>query len=394
MALSRRGTVWTLRPAHLVAMVVALVVLAAVVVAAAAGTDDEASTAATTSTMAVTSTTTPTTTTEAPPEPVDPQLVAVPAFEEDTPTAYRITYDVVENQLPRTETITVRRPYESLVRSERDGRLLSGSATSRSRLWTYLADREGWLAVQPQLHRAGSDHRPLRAMATAISLGRAEERGTATFAGADCRVFVTGQPLGTTGIVAPTDAESTELCIDDRGLVLHERWTIEGSVVVERTATSVEIDPAIDPAAFDPSPEVEDAEEFEAILSTIAVPADEETIALLETDIEPPPGFVLDGTILRAGNPERGPSSSEIVRLWSNGTDLIEVAEVTSVEGVSLGHGGAVPLDMDGPETWFVPDFRASAVRVRLSDTSFVEIRGTDPAQLVALLDTLTRRRG
>lgn len=381
-----------LRPAQLVAMVVLLVALAGVVIVVAAGSGDDRGTASSTTTTGPTpATAAPTTTTE-PPEPVDPQQIAVPPFPEEPPASYRITYDVVENQLPRTETITVRRPYESLVRSEREGDLLSGSATSRSRLWTYLADRDGWLVLQPELHRASSDQRPLRAMAMAVGLGRAEEGGTGSFAGTSCRVFVTGQPLGNTGIVAPTEAESSELCIDDRGLVLHERWSIDGTVVVERTATAVEIDPPIDPTSFEPTPAVEDAEGFEAVLSTIAVPADDETLAELQTDIVPPAGFVLDGAVLRAGNPNQGPSTREVVRFWSDGRELIEVAEVSATEGVALDHGGAVPLDVEGPETWFWPDFRASAVRVRLSDTSYVELRGTDPAQLVGLLDTLTRR--
>ena len=396
MALSRRGQPWVLRPAYLVVMVVVLAVAAAVVVVVVAGGDDDPATAASTTTTTTTTTTAPTTTTTTePPRPVAPEQVAVPPFPEDTPGAYRITYDVVENQLPRTETVTVRRPYESLVRSERDGQLLSGSATSRSRLWTYLPERDGWLVLQPELHRASYDQRPLRAMAMAISLGRAEETGTGSFAGTACRVFLTGQPLGTGGIAAPTEAESTELCIDARGLVLHERWTIEGSVVVERTATSVEIDPPIDPAMFDPGPVVDDAEEFEAVLSTIAVPADEETLARLTTDLDPPPeGYVLDGTVLRAGDPNQAASISEIVRFFSDGTDLLEVAEVTAAAGASLDHGGAVRLDVDGPETWFWPDFRASAVRVRLTDTTYLELRGTDPAQLIGLLDALTRRTG
>lgn len=391
MALSRRGRVWALRPVHLVAMVGALVVLAGVVVTVAASGDG--ATPAATSTTTTTALQTTTTTTAAPPDPVSPEAVAVAPFDERAPGSYRITYDVVENDLPRTETVMVRRPYESLVRSERDGELISGTATSRHRLWTYLSDREGWLVLQPQLHRAAFDHRPLRAMAMAISLGLAEERGVASHVGVECRVFVTGQPLGSGGMAAPSDAESSELCIDDRGLVLHERWTIEGAVVVERTATSVETDIEVDPAVFDPTPRAEDAEEFEAILSTIAVPADEETIAGLETDIVPPEGFVLDGTVLRAGDPQHGGSSTvEVVRFYSNGVDLIELAEVTATGGVQLGHGAAMPLDIEGPETWFVPDLRASAVRVRLSETTYVELRGTDPAQLIGLLDTMTRR--
>lgn len=380
---------WPPRPGVVAAVVVALGVGAAVAVAASGSDPEDASPTTTTTTTTLQETTT---TTEPVPEAVTPEEVAVVPIEEATPDSYRITYELVENGLPRTETITVVRPYESLVRSERDGQLISGTATSRERLWTYLADRDGWLVVQPELHRAAYDHRPLRAMAMAMSLGLAEERPGRQVAGVPCRVFATGQPIGSSGMVAPDPAEETELCIDDRGLVLHERWTIGTSVVVERTATAVEVGIDADPALFEPTPVVEDAEVFEAILSTIAVPADEETLARLQTDIVPPPSFALDGAVLRSGDPQQGGSATEIVRFWSDGVNLIEVAEVSSATGVQLDHGGAIPLEIDGPETWFWPDLRASAVRVRLSDTSYVELRGTDPAQLIGLLDTLTRR--
>ena len=367
------------------------VAAAAIVVVVAACSGDEDAAPRTTSTSRSTSEVEQPTTTTAAPEAVPPSAIAVEPFAESTPASYRITYEIVENQLARTETVTVRRPYESLVVSERDGEMVSGTATSRARLWNYLFDREGWLVLQPELHRAAFDQRPLTAMAMAINLGRAEEAGTGTYLGRSCRVFVTGQPLGSSGITAPSDAESTELCIDDDGLVLHERWQIEGSTVVERTATSVETGIEVDAAVFDPTPVVEDAEDFVAALSTIAVPADEETLALLQTDIVPPDGFVLDGTVLRAGAPDRG-GATEIVRFYSDGAELIEVAEIIAPAGAQLDGGGAVRVEIEGPETWFFPDFRASAVRSRLSETTFVEIRGTDPAQLIGLLDTLTRR--
>lgn len=388
--MARRGQINVAVP--VIAVIVAAGALYAVVASSA---DDEDTTPVSTSTTTTSTTAVPEPTTTAPPDPVAVADIAVAPMAEAVPTTYRITYDVVENQLPRSEVMTVRRPYESLVVSERDGEVVSGSATSRERLWTYLTGREGWLVLQPELHRAAFDHRPLGSMATAISLGRAREDGRGTFAGRECRVFVTGQPLGNTGMQPPSDGESTELCIDEAGLVLHERWQIDGSTLIERTATEVAIDVEVDPAMFDPGPEIDDAEEFEAVLSALAVEADEETLAKLQVDIVPPAGFVLDGAVFRSGTPDRGgAASTEIVRFYSNGPDLIEVAELAAPGAVDLSAGNAVPVEIDGPETWFMPDLRASVVRTRLSDTSYLELRGTDPAQLMGLLDTLTRRAG
>lgn len=363
------------------------------------GDDDVAAPAATTSTSSTdapaTSEPTETTTTTSVPEAVSLATIAAEPYPGTAPASYRIVYDVVENELARSETITVRRPYESFVRSDRDREMISGTATSRSTLWTYLADRDGWLAVQPELHRAAFDQQPLAAMATAVALGRATEIGADEYLGRSCRRFRTGEPLGNPGITSPSEQESTEVCIDEAGLVLHERWEIDGSVVTERTATEVTEDVEVDNALFDPEPEVEDAEQFEAVLSTLAVPADEETLARLRTDIVLPEGFVLDGAVLRSGTPDRGgDATSEIVRFYTDGSELIELSEFVSGAGVDLDGTNAVPVDVEGPETWFAPDFRASAIRVRLSDNSFVEIRGTRPARLVELLDTLTRRDG
>lgn len=381
----------------IVPVLVALVVAGAGVgIVAAAGRDGGGATQAVASTSTTVSTTTapPTSTTAPPPpEPVELEAITAAPYPETVPGSYRIVYDVVENTLPRVETITVRRPYESLVVSTRNDVVISGTATSRSRLWTYLADRKGWLVLQPELHRAAFDSRPLAAMATMVAMGRATERGTGEYVGRPCRVFVTGEPLSNVGAVPASGSQSTEACIDDSGLVLHERWEIGGSVVTERTATEVTIDPEVDPASFDPTPVVEDAEEFEAILSTIAVPADQETLDDLRTDIVPPAGYELDGTVLRSGSPDRGGSAAvEVVRFYSDGVDLIELVEVEAASGVDLDGGGAVPVRIDGPETWFAPDFRASAIRSRLSDNTFVEIRGADPTLLVELLRTLTRR--
>ncbi len=367
----------------------------------AVGGDDEPNDATppttASSTPSSTESTPSTTTTTTPPDPVSVDSIAVEPFEERVPDRYRIAYDVMENGLARTEMLAVDRPFESLTTSTRDGAIISGTATSRDRLWNYLVDRAGWLVIQPELHRAAFDLRPLAAMATMVSLGFAEQTGTDEYLGRPCRRFLTGQPITNTGATRASAAESNEVCIDDEGLVLHEKWQIGGSTVIERTVTAVDTDAdnelAFDAGMFDPTPAITDAPEFEAILSTIAVPADEETLATLATDIVPPDGFELAGTVLRSGGPDTGGSAAtEVVRFYSNGTDLIEVAEFSVASGADLDGGGALPVDIDGPETWFLADFRASAVRTRLSDTTFVEIRGTNPAQLIALLDTLTRR--
>lgn len=388
------------RRAPVVVVVVVAVVVFAAVLATVGGalrdaSDDLDEATDATPAPTTTSTTAPTTSTSAePPEPVPLDALRVPPLTESTPTRYRIVYDVIENSLPRQETWTVARPYQSLVVAMRDGRIVSGEATSIDQLWTFLDDRDAWFAVQARRHRAASDLRPAAVMATMVELGLARPAGEGAFAGRSCRVFEVAEPLGSGNVSELGGAEATEVCIDDAGLVLHERWSIGGDLVLERTAIAVEIEPEIDPVIFDPTPVVEDAPEVEVFLRSIAVEADDETLAGLRTDVAFPAGFVLDGAVFRASTSEAGgANSSEVVRFWSRGPDLVEVAEVTVPGGAVLAGGSARPMEVERfDEVWFDADFRASTIRARIDDTRFLELRGTDPALLLDVLQTVTLR--
>lgn len=377
-----------------VPVVGAVVVCAGLLAVVATSGGDDTPPATTTTAAPSSSTASSSTTTEPPPEPIDLAALTAEPFAVDPPGSYRIVYDVEENALRREETWTVRRPYESLVVGSRGGVVVDGTATSITDLYRYFSDREAWFVIQPERHRAAFDHHPLTAMATMVALGLAEETGEGEFVGRPCAVFVTGSPLGS-GSVSPPGDERTEVCIDDAGLVLHERWEIGGDIVSERTATSVETDPAIDPAVFDPVPVIEDAPELEALVgASIAVAADQETIDALRTDIAIPERYTLDATVFRASTSDAGSTgAAETVRFYADGADLIELVEVTVGGPAELDGGGARPVEIDGfEEVWFDADFRASAIRARLTDSSFVEIRGTDPRQLVELLQSISLR--
>lgn len=382
-------------PAGLAVVVVGLLVA---LIARAAGDGDDPA-AVVDRTTSTTTTTLPetTTTTTTIPDPVPVGELLAQRYEEAPVTAYRITYEVVENELAREESWVVRRPYESLIVSTRDGEQISGTATSIEALRTYLSDREGWLTVQAERHRAAFDVRPLPSLGAIVALGRAEEIGDGEYAGRACTRFRTGDPTSVSVATAPSEDQTTEICVDDAGLILHERWELNGSVLSERTATQVTVDPPIDGADFDPEPPIEDAEQYEALLGSIAVEADEETKARLATELTLPPGWTVDSTVLR-GSP-RGAggvsSASEIVRFVSNGPDLVEHAEVFGDGPVDLVIPDGVPVTLDdpaAPETWFAGGFRESYVRQRVSESSYVELRGPDPVVLFELLAGMTRR--
>lgn len=390
---ARQRRIHPLVPA-LVAVAVSAVLVAVV---AASGDDEPAAAPASTSTTTGSTTTAPPPPTTALPDarPAATLLVAGPDVA--APSAYRITYEVVENGLPRVEEWTVRRPYESLVLSTRDGVLLSGTSTSRARLQTFLSDEDGWLPIQPELHRAAYDQHPASAIGVMEVLGLVERRGEEEHLGRACAVWRTGQPPSAGAPTPPTDEEHTDVCIDGAGLVLHERWEIGGNVVVERTATALELEPAVDPAMFEPGPVVQDADALTAAFSTIAVPADDETLGRLQTEVPVPEGYGYDGAVFRGagGGPAGGggpPASAETVRFYSRGADLLEVAEVFTDGGASLATEAAVRVDVEGwDEVWFEPGFRMSMLRARLDDTTYVEVRHHDVPFLFEVLSSLRR---
>lgn len=380
------------------ALIAVVVCGALIALVAAAGDDDPAAApASTTSTTSPSSTSAPPPTTALPAAgPVEPLLA--PGPEVAPPTGYRITYEVVENGLLRVEEWTVRRPYESLVLSTRDGVLLSGTSTSRARLQTFLSDEDGWLPIQPELHRAAFDQHPAAAIGAMQVLGLVERRGEEEHLGRACTVWRTGQPPSAGEPTAPSADEFTEVCIDGAGLVLHERWEIGGNTVIERTATALELEPAVDPAAFEPGPVVDDADALSAAFATIAVPADEETLARLQTEVPVPEGYAFDGAVFRGADGGSGsmagaaPASAETVRFYTRGADLLEVAEVFADGGASLGDGPAVRVAVEGwDEVWFEPGFRVSMLRARLDDATYVELRHQDVAFLFEVLSSLQR---
>jgi hypothetical protein len=391
LAAMARGTrIHPLVPALLALVVVGVLVL---VIARSRGDGDAAAPATNTSTTSPTTTSPATTTTTLPdPVPVEGLVVAGPAVA--APLAYRITYDVVENGLPRVEEWTVRRPYESLVLSRRNDTLLSGTSTSRDVLQTYLSDRDGWLPIQPELHRAAFDQHPAAAVAAMELLGLVEPGGTEEHLGRTCTVYRTGQPSSAGEPRPPSDEEHTDICIDDAGLVLHEVWEIGGSVVVERTAISLDLEPEIDPASFTPGPPVQDADGLTQLFSTIAVRADGETLDRLQTVVPIPEGYVDDGAVFRGadgGGPGgTAPGSAEIVRFYSSGPSLLEVAEVFVDGDADIASAAAVPVEIDGwAEVWFEPGFRNSLLRGRTSRTSYVELRHHDVAFLFDVIRSL-----
>lgn len=385
--------------AVLPALAAAAVCVGIIVAIAQSSDDDDDAASAPRSTTTSSSTTTlsipeSTTTTTEPPEPVAVDRLLQPPLDLGAPTTYRITFAVVENDLARTETWTVRRPYESFVDSTRDGARISGNITALDNLYFYFTDRKGWVGIQPERHRAGYDSRFEGAVPVMIELGLVEELGASTEAGRRCTEYRTGKPIGGTEVGPPTAEESVDFCIDGDGLLLREVWSRNGHVVTERRAAAVEVGLEVPDSTFTPDAIAESAEDFDAVVRTQVRPLDDEGRAALGTDVEAPSGWTEDGGVIRTGTTSSGASNStEIVRFYRRGPDLVEVIEYFVDTAATLDDPAGAYLELDGwAEAWFVPGFRTNSLRLRLDESHFVEIDATLPQDAFAFADGLTRR--
>jgi hypothetical protein len=70
--------------------------------------------------------------------------------------------------------------------------------------------------------------------------------------GRKCQVFRTGEPIGTGQLVAPTDEDYADVCIDAAGLVLSETWRVGGTILRRKVAVEVETDIAMPDELFRP----------------------------------------------------------------------------------------------------------------------------------------------
>jgi hypothetical protein len=68
--------------------------------------------------------------------------------------------------------------------------------------------------------------------------------------GRQCQTYRTGSPLQSLKITAPTATDHVDVCLDQAGLILEEVTVAAGKLTQRLTATSIELDPALDPAQF------------------------------------------------------------------------------------------------------------------------------------------------
>lgn len=312
--------------------------------------------------------------------------------------SYRVVYAVEElDAEPRTEERTVIRPYHSKVVSRRDGRLLDGTITDDDGLWVLLAEPGTWQLRTPGRQRPADDLRPIQALRAALDEGLAQGRGADVVLGRTCSVVrIGGLPGGP--LEAPSERDHVELCVDETGVMLRERWVVAGRLA--RSMTATEFIPEFAPqgggwAAADelaPSPPAPGVPEGVPGLTTVRPLGPKEAMPV---DVSAVAGFVPDGPpVVVERNVAGRPLDVRYQQTFVDGPRLV-VVEQRAV-GPEFQPGGR-PLDLGGGRSRGLSARRqlglvASTITVVTDAGIAVRVRGPDLDALAAFASRLVTR--
>ena len=178
---------------------------------------------------------------------------------------YRIVYLLEDPRgeiASETDRLWVRPPFESRLEtatgSPPGGETVSLQIGSLERLRIGGVAEELTIARIPALAPGAIRIAPV--VDAAVAAGLLERGEQRMVAGRRCQVFRSGSTLGAGPLTPITDAEHTDSCIDEDGLLLEETLFTGGEAILRRVAVEVDLDPGLagdDPdaeALFDPGP--------------------------------------------------------------------------------------------------------------------------------------------
>lgn len=294
-------------------------------------------------------------------------------------TSYRIVYDVEEFDTPgRSEERMVKRPYLSKIVSRRGDAVLGGSITNRAGRWMLIPEQESW-----QNRISGrvpaDDTRPIDALEAAARDGRAEATGTDVVVGRRCSVVrIGGFPGGP--IEKPTVTDYTELCVDRTGVILRERWVVDGKQARRMIAASFTPGLKLDDGDFRPEPEGPPPPEGVAGLGKVRALGPGEPLPI---EVRSVGGFRADGPPVAVERElsGRGPDVT-YQQMFTRGARLVVVEQGVVAPG-SAPRGDRVGLS-PGVTGHLDLGLTANTLTVVTGSGTYVRLRGAD---VDALLD-------
>ncbi len=301
-----------------------------------------------------------------------------------TLSAYRVVY---EQTAPNTPTLRdvreVKRPFDGrAVMLTADGTLSSGTLTTGDGGYLYVnAAEKGWARVQGGLHRAAGDQNAAPALAFGAAHGLVQVRGHGRVLGRACTWARTGGPAGSP-LARPTTANHADMCVDDAtGLVLEERWTLDGALVRTRRAVELDLSPRFDASTFTAEPKGPDL--LGALASsqgvTAVVELPDSAAAEQHASFDPPAGYHRANLQAETTTTPAGPVGVVVANFVDDAGHLLEFRQ-----GSPGGGDSAVPVTLPGgTRARMVVDLTASRLQWTLANGTHVELEGADPGSLI-----------
>jgi len=310
--------------------------------------------------------------------------------------SYRIVYQLVfSGQQPQSEERAVQRPYHGfdITRDATSavvtGQLQNDEGTFQYRTPASSTDAGGWIKLIDKRHLAPSDFRPLPAVRDQVRRRRAELVGHRTIVGRRCVLVRIGGPLGTNDAFrAPTARNHADECIDNTGVALSERWTLNGKLA--RTLVATSFDPHFTPAAdaFAATPRLPDPPP--GALGQVDVDMDASARAGFRARVKPFAGFRDDGGVVEVKiSPLGGAAGGTTVLRLRRGFEVIEIEQHRDAPAGQV--GDRVEHVAPWGDVRFHPDTFASTYEVPLGDNLWIQLRTADLDVLRAALAHLAR---
>lgn len=255
---------------------------------------------------------------------------------EDHAQALRVTTVVVDAQPPYLgRTVTLEGPPPG-------GASLGGSAWDADT--QYLLRPSGDAAVVQQVAAGTAGVHPHldTALASAERHGLARRTGSGTVAGTACERWLTKEPLDAGPFAAATATDSTESCVDAKGLLLQDSWTLDGKLVRTRTAVTVGEGPSLEGAGLLDGRTPTPADTTQAREQVRTVPAEQLADAFAIAVPPAPEGFALERSTAFVTLTDSGEHRTEgMVLTYRSGTRL-------AVLRLEQGLGFRLPPATDG----------------------------------------------
>jgi hypothetical protein len=337
--------------------------------------------------------------------------VAPLAFSGGAPETYQLTYHVERYDPDRiqesTETITVRRPFDSRIVTVIDGKEVGRRVSRFGAL--VLSTGQGPKALAAPPAPATGDLHLATSLPEAVQRGWAEVRERRKVAGETCQVYRVGSTVAA-GELVPNGAkkgESADICVDRRGLLLEEVWSKANRPLQRRVVTKRKLDLALTDADFEVKGEtVLSIDQGNGFVKRVDPTTSwEGTVYRLP---DGPPGFTYEGRVVVQPpklspfrNPlDDGPQTEQVsmVDTWSRGPDLVVFSQTiaASITAIPNDAKTARPLDL-GPfgNAATVVDLRSNEVRIELPEDRFIRIAGSlTTKELVELAHGLRAEEG